>query len=139
MAKDKDIINKKRIRKICGSFSWIDHQLITGGFLTDLSSVAILFYFFLTAVSDRNGVSYYYDDRICRVLKIDLSTLAEARQELIQRSLIAYRYPMYQVLALPDKPITPQTVEELAESKRKSDLSYLKKLRETIGQRRLRC
>ena len=139
MAKDKDIINKKRIRKICGSFSWIDHQLITGGFLNDLSSVAILFYFFLTAVSDRHGVSYYYDDRICRLLKIDLSTLSEAREELIQHSLIAYRYPMYQVLALPDKPITPPTVEESAESKRKSDLSYLKKLRETIGQRRLRC
>ena len=139
MAKDKDIINKKRIRKICGPFSWIDHQLITGGFLTDLSSVAILFYFFLTAVSDRNGVSYYYDDHICRLLKIDLSTLSEARQELIQSSLIAYRYPMYQVLALPDKPITPPTDEESAESKRKSDLSYLEKLRETIGQRRLRC
>jgi len=136
MAKDKDIINKKRIRKICGSFSWIDHQLITGGFLTDLSSVSILFYFFLTAVSDRHGVSYYYDDRICGLLKIDLSTLAEAREELIQSSLIAYRYPMYQVLALPDKPLQSPTNEESTEAK---GVSYLKKLRETIGQRRLRC
>ena len=139
MAKDKEIINKKRIRKICGSFSWIDHQLITGGFLTDLSSPAILLYFFLTAVSDRNGISYYYDDRICILLKIDLSNLAEAREELIQVSLIAYKYPMYQVLALPDKPLPSPTVEELTEAKRKRGLSYLKKFKETIGGRRLQC
>jgi len=139
MAKDKEIINKKRIRKICGSFSWVDHQLITGGFLTELSSAAILLYFFLTAVSDRNGLSYYYDDRICRLLKIDLSNLAEAREELIQVSLIAYRYPMYQVLALPDKPLPPPTVEELSEAKRKRGLSYIKKFKEVISERRLRC
>lgn len=139
MAKDKEILNKKRIRKICGSFSWIDHKLITGKFLTELSSAAILLYFFLTAVSDRNGLSYYYDDRICGLLKIGLSTIAEAREELIQVSLIAYRYPMYQVLALPDKPISPPTAEELAEAQKKRGLSYIKQLREVISERRLRC
>jgi hypothetical protein len=139
MAKDKEIINRKRIRKICGSFSWVDHKIITKGFLDDLSTAAIVLYFFLTAVSDRHGLSYYHDDRICRLLKLDLSSLGEAREDLIQRFLIAYNYPIYQVLALPDKPISPPTAEELAEAQRKIGLSYIKKFREVIGERRVKC
>ena len=134
---EKKIIDRKRIRKISGSFSWMDHRVITGGFLNELSTIAILLYFFLTAVSDRHGISYYHDDRMCRLLKLDLSSLGEAREDLSQRSLIAYEYPMYQVLALPDKPVSPPTAEELAEARRAMGLSYLKKIRETIGQRRI--
>lgn len=133
MAQDKDIIAPRRIRKINGSFSWCDHRLITGGYLYDLSMIDILLYFFLTAVSDRHGVSFYHDDRICRLLKIDLFSLGQAREDLIQRSLIAYRYPIYQVLALPSSPVSPPSEEELAQRKRKRDLSYLKKIKEVIG------
>jgi hypothetical protein len=117
----------------------MDHKIITKGFLDDLSTTEIVLYFFLTAVSDRHGLSYYHDDRICRLLKLDLSSLGEAREDLIQRSLIAYNYPIYQVLALPDKPISPSTAEELAEAQRKIGLSYIKKFREVIGERRLKC
>jgi len=138
MASTKDILDRKRIRKINGSFSWIDHRIITGGFLDELSTTAILLYFFLTAVSDRHGVSYYHDDRICCVLKINLSSLGEAREELMIRSLIDYRYPIYQVLALPDKPVTPPTKEELAEAKRQQDLSYIQKVKQVIGYRERR-
>ena len=137
MSIEKKVIDKKRIRKICGSFSWMDHRVITGGFLNDLSTIAILLYFFLACVSDRHGISYYHDDRMCRLLKIDLARLGEAREELIQRSLIVYEYPLYQVLALPDKPVSAPTAEELAEERRRMGLSYLKKIRETIGQRRI--
>lgn len=134
---EKKIIDKKRIRKIRGSFSWMDHRVITGGFLDELSTIAILLYFFLTCVSDRHGISYYHDDRMCRILKLDLTSLGEAREDLIQRSLIVYEYPLYQVLALPDKPVSPPTAEELAQERRTMGLSYLKKIRETIGQRRI--
>lgn len=129
MADDKQIINHKRIRKIDGSFSWVDHRLITGGFLEDLSIYEILLYFFLVAVSDRNGISFYGDDRICRLLKIDLSSLGEARERLIHRSMIAYKYPVYQVLSLLPKPLSPPTEEELAKNKRKKDLFYIRKLK----------
>ena len=97
---------------------------------------AILLYFFLTAVSDRYGVSFYHDDRICRILKINLHTLGQVRVDLITRGLIAYRYPVYQVLALPEKPITPPTAEELAQEKKKIDLHYLQKIRSVIGYRK---
>jgi hypothetical protein len=135
MGDDKQIIDKKRLRKIQGSFSWIDHRVITGGFLDELSTISIVLYFFLTAVSDRHGVSFYHDDRICRILKIDLLSLGEARQDLIMRSLIAYKYPVYQVFALPDTPISPPTPEQLAEQKRQSDLSYIRKIREMMGRK----
>lgn len=135
MAEVKDIIDKKRLRKIVGSFSWIDHRIITGGFLDDLSTMSILLYFYLIAVSDRHGVSFYRDDRICRTLKIDLDSLGKARWELAARSLIAYKYPVYQILALPQEPIPLPSKEELAEKKREKDLYYFQKLKEVISPR----
>jgi len=132
MATKKDIINTRRIRKIDGSFSWIDHRFITGGFLDDLSTIEILVYFFLVAVSDRHGVSFYHDDRICGLLKIDLFNLGKAREGLIHRSLIEYRAPIYQVLALPVAPVTPPTSEELADERRKIGLSYIEKFKEAV-------
>ena len=129
MAEDKQIIDRKRIRKINGSFSWIDHRFITGGFIEDMSTCEILLYFFLVAVSDRNGVSFYHDDRICRILKIDLGDLGKARDGLIQRSLLAYKFPVYQVLALPEKPVSPPTKEEMENEKRKKALSYIQKIK----------
>lgn len=103
----KKILDSSRIRNIQGSFSWIDHRFITGGFLLELPTVEILLYFFLVSVSDRNGISFYHDDRVCSLLKVGLSSLGEAREGLIGRSLLAYEPPIYQVLDLPPKPIRP--------------------------------
>jgi len=133
MADKNHIINHKRLRKITNSFSWIDHRTITGGFLDNLSTVEILLYFFLVAVCDRHGVSFYHDDRICRMLKIDLSGLGKAREGLIQRSLIAYRFPVYQVLALPLKPVSSPTKEQLEEEKRKMGLYYIQKIKQVAA------
>lgn len=135
MTDNKQIIDRKRIRKINGSFSWVSHKLITGGFLEDMSTWEILLYFFLVAVCDRNGISFYHDDRICRLLKIDLATLGKAREGLIQRSLVAYKFPVYQVLALPPKPVAPPTAEQLAEEKKKRDLYYINKIKQIVGRR----
>ena len=139
MADNKQIIDRKRIRKINGSFSWVSHKLITGGFLEDMFTYEILLYFFLVAVCDRNGISFYHDDRICRLLKIDLATLGKAREGLIQRSLVAYKFPVYQVLALPPKPVTPPTAEQLAEEKKKRDLYYINKIKQIVSRRPGSC
>ncbi|MFH1458467.1 MAG: hypothetical protein ABIG31_04795 [Candidatus Omnitrophota bacterium] len=135
MADNGHVIDRRRIRTIDGSFSWIDHRLITGGFLNELSTIEILLYFFLVSVSDRHGISFYRDDRICRILKIDLSGLGEAREGLKQRSLLAYKFPVYQVLALPQQPVPPPTAQELAEEKRKRALSYIQKLKQVVRPR----
>ena len=122
---DKRILNSSRVRKIEGSFSWIDHSFITGGFLRDLSAVEILLYFFLVTVSDRNGISFYHDDKICSLVKIGLVSLGEARDVLVSKSLLAYEYPIYQVLSLPAQPLTPLTREAIASE-------HMKKIREAL-------
>jgi hypothetical protein len=53
------------------------------------------------------GLSYYSDAAIGRHLKMDLPQLAAARQQLVAADLIAYRKPLYQVLALPEPPAAP--------------------------------
>jgi hypothetical protein len=117
-----------RVRKIQGSFSWIDHRLITGGFLEPLTPLEILFYFFLVAVGDRQGLSFYHDDRLGRLLKIDLAALGKARRGLIEQSLLAYDPPLYQVLALPPQ---PQTVAE--DLDREKALVHIRRIREVCS------
>jgi hypothetical protein len=128
----KKILHHNRIRKIEGSFSWIDHRFITGGFLQDLSNIEILLYLFLVAVSDRNGISFYHDDRICSILKIPLTSLGEAREGLILRSLIAYEPPLYQVLSLPPHPVSLPTRQEIGQKQKERNLYHIRKIREAL-------
>ena len=129
---DKRILISSRVRKIQGSFSWIDHSFITGGFLRDLSAVEILLYFFLVSVSDRNGISFYHDDKICSLIKIGLTSLGQARDGLISKSLLAYEHPMYQVLSLPPEPATPLAREQVIQRQRERTSQHMKKIREGL-------
>lgn len=101
----KQPIVPERIRKISGSFSWIDHRILTDGFLTSMNRDEILLYFFLILVADKNGVSFYSYDKICQLLKIELDDYIQARNLLIQRSLIAFHLGRFQVLELPKQKI----------------------------------
>lgn len=92
-----------RIRKIRGSFSWIEHRFVHDGFLRALSRDELLLYYFLVTVGDRNGVSYYDYEKICQLLKIEVDTYIHARDGLIHRRLIAYHQGVFQVLPLPER------------------------------------
>ncbi len=128
----KKLLCPNRIRKIEGSFSWIDHRFITTGFLPDLSTLEILLYLFLVAVSDRNGLSFYHDDRIASLLKIDLVSLGKAREGLVQRSLLAYEPPLYQVLSLPPEPVLLPSREERAKREQEKALQFFKQIQEVL-------
>lgn len=128
----KRLLDPTRVRKIQGSFSWIDHRLITGGFLADLSTIEILLYLFLVAVCDRNGISYYHQDKIASLLKIDLASLGKAREGLIHRSLLAYEPPLYQILSLPVRPVTPLPPEEIMVRQRQAALQAIRKIQEAL-------
>jgi hypothetical protein len=121
----KRLLDPTRVRKIQGSFSWIDHRLITGGFLTDLSTIEILLYLFLVAVSDRHGLSFYHQDKIASLLKIDLPSLGKAREGLIHRSLLAYEPPLYRPIAL----LPP---EEIVVRQRQTALQAIRKIQEAL-------
>lgn len=99
----KKPINPYRIRHITGSFSWIDHRVLSHGFLAAMAPEEILLYFFLVLVGDKNGISFYSYDKICAILKIDVHRFIRARDRLIQKSLIECDNGRFQVLQLPDK------------------------------------
>ena len=99
----KEPIVSKRIRKISGSFSWIDHRILSSGFLQAMTTHEIVLYFFLVLVGDKNGISFYHYDKIYQLLKIDVDDYIKARNQLIDKSLIAFDQNRYQVLELPSQ------------------------------------
>jgi hypothetical protein len=75
------------------------------GFVRDhaahLSRDAVLLYFFLSAVADRHGISFYGDGTLAAMLRMALPALVSARDELLGRDLIAHEARFTQVLSLP--------------------------------------
>ena len=104
MPKDVPPIDLHRIRKIQGSFSWIDHRFITDRWLVSLSREALLLYFFWVTVGDRHGVSFYSNEKTAAWLKLSIPEILQGRTELVAHGLLAYRRGVVQVLALPEVP-----------------------------------
>jgi hypothetical protein len=104
---NKHILRPDRLRQIPTSFSWVDHRLVRHEHLRHRGPVAWALYLFLVTVADAEGLSYYSDASMARHLDIDSVALSAARQQLIAGDLIAYRKPIYQVLALPEAASVP--------------------------------
>lgn len=106
---EKKPIDPQRIRCLPREgFSWIDRRFVREGFLEDLPRDAILLYFFLVAVSDSEGLSFYADPTVQRLLKLDAQELTHARFWLQKAALVLYAYPLYQVLSLPSQRVAPK-------------------------------
>ena len=101
----KKILDPNRIRRIDGGFSFIPHRFLFDGFLASLKQKELLVYLFLTLAADRNGLSYYSYDAICTLLQLNLDQYMQARNDLIEKKLIAFDGTLFQVLELPSKPI----------------------------------
>ena len=114
MAVVKRVLCRERLRRVPQQFSWIDHRLVRDRHIGRCSADALALYLFLVTVADGQGLSYYADKTICRLLPLEQTSLARARQELIAAGLIAYQRPLYQVLAL-DVPALASPRPELAE------------------------
>jgi hypothetical protein len=81
-------------------FSWVDRRFLREC-AARLSADAMLLYFFLAAVSDKHGLSFYSDTAIAARLRMREQSVVGARDELISDDLVAYRPPLTQVLSLP--------------------------------------
>lgn len=115
----------ERLRQIPPSFSWVDHRLVRHQHLRRAKPEAWALYLFLVTVADAQGLSYYSDPSIARHLNLDQVAIAAARQHLIQADLVAYRKPLYQVLALPeDTPAgpTPATAPRSGQARSVGDI-----------------
>jgi hypothetical protein len=95
----------ERIRKITGSFAFIEHRFIRDGFWSSLSQHELLLYVFLALVADRNGLSYYSFDKLCALLQLSLDDYLLARNALIKKDLIVFDGHLFQVLSLPLTPV----------------------------------
>jgi hypothetical protein len=94
------------VRKIDGGFSFIPHAFVTQRFFASLNQHELLLYFLLVLVGDRQGLSFYSQDRLCTMLRMNLDDFITARNGLIEKSLIAFDGFMFQILSLPEKPLT---------------------------------
>lgn len=94
-----------RIRKITGSFAFIEHRFLRKGFWTNLTHNELLLYIFLVLAADRQGLSYYSFDKICSLLAITPDEYILARNALIEKDLVAFDGLLFQVLSLPEQPV----------------------------------
>ena len=99
---EKTILCPDRVRKISGSFAFIEHRFLRDGFLASLDHHELLLYLFLVIVGDRNGMSFYSYDKICTLLRVSVDEYILARNSLIENDLIAFDGRFFQVLSLPD-------------------------------------
>jgi hypothetical protein len=93
----------QRVRKINGSFAFIEHRFLRDGFWSSLDHYELVLYLFLVMVGDRKGISFYCYDRICSLLGISVDDYILARNSLIKKDLIAFDGKFFQVLSLPEK------------------------------------
>ncbi len=100
MTVHKRILATGRVRKPPKEgWSWIDRRFLHEH-APSLSREAILLYFFLAAVSDKIGLSYYSDTTIAARLRMEEAAVVRAREDLENRDLVAYEPPLYQVLSI---------------------------------------
>ena len=81
-------------------WSWVDRRFVREH-AERLSREAVLLYFFLAAVADRNGLSFYGDATLATLLRMTVPDLLQARDELLAHDLIAHEARFTQVLSLP--------------------------------------
>ena len=103
----KQLLRPERLRQVPQQFSWVDQALVQQHFIDRCEARSAALYLFLVTVADAQGLSYYGASTLTRRLRLSDEQFAAARQQLIELDLIAYRSPLYQVLALPGTVAAP--------------------------------
>lgn len=86
----------ERARKLPEHFAWVDHRLRDQLGRLSLEEIALLFFLHLAA--DKAGCSFWSDPSIAKRLRVPAGAVTEARFGLVRKGLVAYRYPLYQIL-----------------------------------------
>jgi len=94
-------VDPTRVRTVPSHFAWLDHRLRDR--LHELSLEAIALLVFLHLGADRTGCSFWADATIAKKLGVREGDVIQARYQLVAKGLIAYRYPLYQLLPLEDR------------------------------------
>ena len=112
----KQVLRPERLRQVPEQFSWVDQALVQRHFIDRCDARAAALYLVLVTVADAQGLSYYGAATLSQRLHLRPEELVAARQQLIALDLIAYRAPLYQVLALPGTAVAPRTAPRVSET-----------------------
>jgi hypothetical protein len=93
---------EERVRRVPKQFSWVDHRLVRDGFCRRCRPEELALYLALVTVGDAEGLSYYSERSLARLINVAEPAVAAARDGLIRADLVAFRHPIYQVLELPE-------------------------------------
>jgi hypothetical protein len=97
----KRVLVANRVRRPpAEGFSWIDRRFLRD-YAERLTGDAVVLYFFLAAVSDKHGLSFYSDASMATRLRMREESIVAAREELVVHDLVAHQPPLTQVLSLP--------------------------------------
>ena len=134
LKKPLPVLVPQRIRKVPGSFAWIDHRIRSEGILKRMQPADVGLYLFLALAADRNGLSCWRLDRIEREVScFDRHGLWAARDRLIELGMIAYRPwrrgepdGCYQVLSVerPEDSLSPELKDAISKVFRKTDTQH---------------
>lgn len=96
----REPVDPARVRALPRHFAWVDHRLRDRLDRLTLPEIALLFFLHLTA--DREGLSFWAESTIAKKLGLKEGDVIEARYGLLSKGLIAYRFPLFQLLPLED-------------------------------------
>ena len=103
-----------RVREIGGQgFSFIPNRFLQDGFMASLQPEEAVLYFFLVLAADRWGMSFYHYDSLCSLLRMPIESYVAARNGLIDKDLVAFDGTRFQVLSLPEQPVTPKALRSV--------------------------
>jgi hypothetical protein len=100
MIKKRVLVANRVRRPPAEGFSWIDRRFLRD-YAERLSGDAVMLYFFLAAVSDKHGLSFYSDSSMASRLRMGEEAIVAAREELLVHDLVAHQPPLTQLLSLP--------------------------------------
>jgi hypothetical protein len=127
-----------RIRNTNGGFAFLPNRFLHGGFFVSLTHAERSLYLFLVLAGDRNGVSFYRNDRICSALELAPDEFLSVRNSLIAKDLVAFDGTRFQVLSLPSCPVVTPTppLTTLADFEDNDPATVRELIHQSLGRRR---
>lgn len=120
----KEALCPQRIRKITGSFAFIEHRFLQRGYWGRLGHHELLLYVFLVLAADRWGMSYYSYDRIVSLLRLSVEEYIEARDRLIEADMIDGQ-SIFEIHRLRDDGLSVHKISCLLKLNRETVVRYL--------------
>jgi hypothetical protein len=114
MIKKRVLVANRVRRPPAEGFSWIDRRFLRD-YAERLTGDAVVLYFFLAAVSDKHGLSFYSDASMAARLRMREESVVAAREELVVHDLVAHQPPLTQVLSLPPARVARRGLHGLRE------------------------